>query len=494
MQSLVRKLLLGGLAGKALGACREVVAAWCFGTGLVATAFRLSLSAFLLPLHGIVSDVTSGGFTPRYARLRLEDPKSAQQLFGALHSIFLSVSAAVAIVLLIATPPYVRLLAPGIDQATLEQSVVFVRIMCAALPAYVLVSLYCAVELVHGKGSLTSMRASWQSIGLLLGTLLAWAVGKPALIALGFVTAYVGLAFFGALSCRSLGLDLWLDPRRALAAIPLLVPVVRVMKILVWAPIVIQVAQVVERRVASNINPQAIAGIDYARFISETLLLLLAVPFAVAGQAAMPTMSQSEFEEQAKRSLLALAQLGLLCASFIFVHSQWIVSVLFQRGAFDEVSTAITSGMLSALSTGLPFALVAYAAQKFLNARGLNKAVVLTTLLGAAAGIALNLTCAKLLGPSVIGYATAVTAGVMCAGAVYCLGIGGPLGSGLKVWLITAASHCALLLVARRYFDLPIFAEVAAGASVWASLFVFSPAARKSLLDIYLIVGRKVAH
>ncbi|PTT74992.1 virulence factor MviN, partial [Pelomonas sp. HMWF004] len=74
MQGLVKRLLLGGIAGKVLGVLRELVAAWCFGTGLVANAYRLAQAAFLLPLHGFVPDAINGAFTPRYARLRVDDP------------------------------------------------------------------------------------------------------------------------------------------------------------------------------------------------------------------------------------------------------------------------------------------------------------------------------------------------------------------------------------------------------------------------------------
>ena len=77
MFKVVRVLLLGGMVGKLLGVLRELIFAWLFGTGAVASAFRLAQSAFLIPLHGFVSESINGAFTPKYSAQRETEPHRA---------------------------------------------------------------------------------------------------------------------------------------------------------------------------------------------------------------------------------------------------------------------------------------------------------------------------------------------------------------------------------------------------------------------------------
>lgn len=467
MRALVSQLLFGGVVGKVLGIARELVAAWCFGTGLVASAYRLSQAAFLLPLHGFVSDVLSGAFTPQYARLRTQDPDAAQRVYAAMQRTLLAVSVIVAAGLVAWGDHLVAIMAPGFSAESRQLSASFVAVLAPALPAYVLTGLFAATELIHGQGRVAAARASIQSIGLLLGTIAAWALNSPLLIAVGFVAAYFALLVWSAGINRKLGLSLtapvgdWSAWRAALW------PVARVFLVLMWVPISLQVSQVVERRVASEISANAVAAMDYARFITDTLLVLIAMPFGMAGQAAMPTMEEKEFRRQAERAFQLLIAVGLPLSVFIWAHAVPMVTLLFKRGAFDQASVVITSDILASYALGIVFLLVAYAGQKFLNARGRNAVVLRTTVLGVIAAVLCNLTLSSWLGPSVLGVAAALSGVVMMATVMWALGLTATLWRATWTWWATAAFH-ALVVVGLRLTVRPQWwMELIAGLLVW---------------------------
>jgi len=491
MQGLVKRLLFGGIAGKVLGVLRELVAAWCFGTGLVANAYRLAQAAFLLPLHGFVSDVISGAFTPHYARLRADDPEAAQRLFAAMQRALLVVSVLVGIGLMLWGNQLVAVMAPGFSAEARALSAQFVTVLAPALPAYVLVGLYGGTELVHGAGRILAARASVQSAGLLLGTLAAWSLNKPILIAIGFAAAYFGLLIWALLINRSLGLlffqkiGTWQHWKEALG------PVLRVFAVLMWVPLALQVSQIVERRIASGLNANAVAALDYARFITETLLILIAMPFGMAGQAAMPTMDETTFKRYAIGSLRTLIVVGTPLSVFLWSQSQLIVEVAFKRGAFTDQSVAVTSTILSAQALGIVFLLLAYVAQKFLNARGRNIAVLWTAAIGATASVLVNQFFQSQFGVAVLGISVVVSGACIALLACQMLGVLGSLLRSTWALLLVGLAHALMVVVCRAVAGRNAALELSAGLLFWAALFTFHNESRKVISSGLTAIRRK---
>jgi putative peptidoglycan lipid II flippase len=76
----------------------------------------------------------------------------------------------------------------------------------------------------------------------------------------------------------------------------------------------------------------------------------------------LPTLSKSAQERDLRqfRSTLFFALRNLMlvlipAAAFMAVFSKWIIHVIFQRGAFDAYSTAVTSQVMFYAALGLPF-------------------------------------------------------------------------------------------------------------------------------------------
>jgi putative peptidoglycan lipid II flippase len=485
MFRVVRTLLFGGFVGKLLGVTRELIFAWLFGTGAVASAYRLAQSAFLIPLHGIFSETIAGGFTPRYATDRIAAPGRAAALFSGLYSLLLIASVAVAVALFAGAPLWVRILAPGFDPERAETAVLMLRILSLALPAYAVFGLFASVDLAAGRGALSAMRASLQSIGLILGTLSAYVFSMPSLVAVGFVLAYVSLAIVGSRTVRADGLSLGFASLRSsrpevLASLGRLGKVVGV---LVWIPIAFQINSVVEKRVASIVSVDAMAAVDYARFVSETLVILAAVPFGLAGLSTLGTMDRGAAELAQIRSFRALLYVGVPLSAFLFLNAHAFVELVFARGAFGQNSIDATGSIMAGMAVGVWGQLVGYAGVKFLSARGRNLAALSASLAGVFASVVVLVSLQSTLGVSVLGFAAGVQGVVFGVVAAVMLSAVRPLA--VEAASLTALT--ALYTVLSEFADQTIkpgFALVfLIWGAFWAASLLLLPWHRRGAVD-----------
>jgi putative peptidoglycan lipid II flippase len=459
-----RTLLFGGVAGKVLGVARELVTAGLFGTGPVAVAYRLAQAAFLIPLNGLLSDAFSAGFTPAYARSGMERSAAGRALFAGTHVAVLGAALVIAGLLALLANRWVALLAPGFDPATARTTARMVTALALAVPFYAAASLYAAAGVAGGDARLAAARASWQNVGVLVGTLVAWWSGDPVCIAAGFAGAYVLLALRGVRAIRTLGLPLW--PRRGewAAAMGMLATVWRSVRVLLLVPVLVQIHLVVERRVASLVSTDAVAALDYARFLTDTAVLLVAMPFGLAGLGAMVSLGEARFRDVAAHSLRVLLYVGAPLSMAVALHAETIVRVIYARGAFDADSVATTTAILRWSAPGLWGALVGYAGAKFMSARGANLRAIGVYAAAFGANVVLNLLLYRRFGTVALGIAGAANGVVFGFLIVGCLGLFGRL----KRDFLTLGALCGV------YLGIATLVPALFGAGDWLPPLVFA--------------------
>ena len=485
MFKVVRTLLLGGLLGKVLGVLRELIFAWLFGTGAVASAYRLAQSAFLIPLHGFVSEAINGGFTPQYAKHRNVDPARSAALFSGLYTVMLLVSAAVAIALFVWAEQWVSLLAPGFDRERSQVATAMLQLLSLALPAYVVSGLFASVDLAIGRGSLSAARASLQSLGLILGTLAAHWLGMPTLIAAGFVIAYVAFAVIGGRVVRQEGLSLRLVSLMSPEIRSALMSLFRVIRVLIWIPVAFQFNAVVERRVASLISSDAMAAIDYSRFVTETLVILVAMPVGLAGLSTMASMSASDFRRAKLKAFRALLYVGLPLSALLSVNAQTVVSLVFERGAFGASSAAVTAQILSGMAVGIWGQLIGYAGAKFLSARGRNSGALVASLVGVACSVATLLLAQPYFGVAVLGVAAAVHGIVFGGFVLWRLEVVAELGAELSSLACLALVYVAVSWLSPWPWGGSLWLTVLFSSVFWCAAMFGLPWHRRPLIRAY---------
>lgn len=476
----VRVLILGGLAGKVLGVARELVFAWLFGTGGIAAAWRLAQSAFLIPLQGLVSEAINSAFIPLYAADRKRDPARAGAAFRAMHLVLLVISVAVGVILIAFARQAVVFLAPGFDEQRIVIATSMLRVLACAMPLYVLSALYGAVQLATGGGQMLAARASLQSVGLLAGAVATAVLGSSYWLSIGFLLAYLYLTLGGARFVKGEGLSIALreawnpEARRAFSQLW------RVFIVLIWIPVAIQVNSVIERQVASVVDSHAMAALDYAKFINETLVILIAMPFGLAGLGGLAHLDAEEARALQLRAIRILLYVGVPLAAVIHVHASGIVHLLFQRGAFGPESSRITSEILEAQAIGIWAQLVGYAGTKFLAARGRARMALVSTILGVAASVAV-LQAAAAVGPRVLGLASAAQGVVYGLSVLWLLRLARPLLAEMATLALAVGVYVLLrAALSTRGMDNDLVLVAFSGA-YWLMALAALPTSRKGL-------------
>lgn len=469
--------MFGGLFGKALGAARELLSAAVFGTGAVASAYRVSQAAFLIPLNGFVSDTLNAALIPRIAQLKGTQPKEAQAAYFAVHHSVLIAALAVTAILLLGAAQWVSVLAPDFQPATAHMAADMVRVMACALVPYVLFGVYASVELAHGSGVLVAARASVQSLGLIAGTVAAWYLGQALWIAIGFAAAQWWLGVQGFIAVRRRGYATW---RPCHVDWPLvrqeLSRVGRKLRVLVWIPLLMQVHFVVERRTASFFSDGTVAALDYAKYVSETLVYLAAMPFGVAGLSAMAGLKGERFRQAAAHSNELLLLIGVPASIALGMHAELLVALIYQRGAFNAESAALTTEILRPILLTLWAQMLLYAGYKFLSSQGRNGTVLLVTAAGVTLNIAVNLWAAPHFGPAVLGASVAIHTAAMAPVLLWTSGSVPSLKT-LAYWAVASAMYVGLWSLDEGLrpwrTDIGVAAPVA--ATYWGLTLAFCP-------------------
>ncbi|CAG2135776.1 lipid II flippase MurJ [Cupriavidus numazuensis] len=397
------KLFSGSLLGKLAGAGREMLLAAFFGTSAATAALRVAQVATLVPVNFFTADSLSAGFLPLYSRYTERGDGYAQSLFWLVSVTMSVVSVIVALFLFVGAPLWISLIAPGFDRETRTYAVLFVRVMSAGVPFYVAGGLFSYLEMANGEYKLASLRATVQSVGMIAGVLLAFILKEIVWLAWGFTLAYVFYAFWGGMRVCSRG---WMSlpvSMTRLRAKDIGHEFWQVMKPLLLLPLLLQGNIVVERAVASLLGTATVAALDYARFITDTGVLLLAVPIGLAGLATIGRMS----DEQLKVTLNGLMPLLLLAtvplSIALAVHSHLLVSLIYERGVFDSESTKLTGLVLVGSAVGFWAQVISYVLIKVMNARFRNREVFLFMAAGLLANSAINIGLYRMIGPIVLG-------------------------------------------------------------------------------------------
>lgn len=469
MRDGVRRLVLGGLAGKLLGMLREVLLAAAYGTGVPATATRVAQTGTLVPVDFFTADVLSAGFLPLHKELLRTDPDRADRLFRALRRGLWVLSAVLVAGLEVGAGSVVRLVAPGLEPTTAAASAEFLRVMALGIPSYLQFSLLSYLEMSHGRFRLAGVRATVQNLGMVVSLGAAWVLGEPVVLATGFALAYLGLHAWGVAQVADL-----VPHGPVTGTREVLAQVWRRVRPLLLLPVVLQGSVVTERVVASLLGDQVVAAVDYARFVASTGVNLLAVPLGLAGLAALAGLDHATARERLAGTVPGLLLVVVPASVVLTVGSAPVVQVLYARGAFDAAAVATSAAVLTGFGVGFWAQSSAYVLVKALNAAGRNRTAAGALLAGLVVTLAVNLSLHGVLGPVTLGLAASAGAVVTTVVAARPLGVAGVLGR----WLLACLPVAALAGVLGWWVGHDLsgwFALVAvtgAVGAVWAATWV----------------------
>lgn len=461
------ELLAGGLVGKLTGIGRELALAATFGTSDVTAAFRIAQAASLVPSNLVTSDALSSGFVPLYLKAREEGQDPAIDLYVAVQRVMAALSLFLAVGVCLFAPQIVELMAGGLDPRTVDTAARLLRVMAIGVPFYMVGSGCSYLALAHHMNALVSLRSSVQNVAMVLGVLGAAVTGDWILLAWGFTLGAVVFALVAAyrLDRRAVApWGIWVRPARG--SLRLLRPFGRVVRGLLVIPVAIAVFEILERVVAARISAQTVAATEFANFIIDTCITLLAVPVGLAALAAVG--GARDREASATRRAATLIPIALAVAVplsvTLAVNAELVVSLLYERGTFDAASARATATVLAGFAVGLWCQIIAYVFARMQSAALAVRAVVCATGAGVVAGVVV-LCCAVSSGSAVyIGLAGSAYGAVSMAVSAYRLRVVRALLRGVCAGVPGVLVMCALALLCRPGLGTVVDGLVSVGA------------------------------
>jgi len=441
---------VGNGVSKLLGVLREVLFAYSLGTTAIADAFRLALSLVLIPTHFVTGELSLASVVPVLRRALISNPGVVGKLGRRFVLGMVAYGLVVAAVLMLGANLIVSVLAPGFDERSHALAGRFLKILGIACPLYTLASAFVVLSLARGRFRLTAVKPAIQNVGLLIGLLCFMRFGQTDLLAWGFVFGYLGLS---ALGLAEFAPGSWPAVRADVVSVTTegqWREIWSQMRALVVLIVLTQCGLIAERMITTLASSGSVAAIDYARFVTETPTLLIAMPMAVAALAKFAGGEWSDHAEQGAQLCRTVLYGTLPFALGALTAAPLVVSIVFQRGAFGRASSGLVASALVGSSLGVVTGSLAYVVQRVFSSRRRNRELLFGLVASTCTSLALALLFVRSHGVLAIGLASSVGQGIYAAWGLQRLGI---LPS-LQRSLAPAAWCVALAIVSWLALDL----------------------------------------
>jgi putative peptidoglycan lipid II flippase len=471
---LVGSLVSGAVLGKLLGLAREIEMARLVGANIVADSFRGAMTAVLLPVAPLQSDILPSVLIPLHKGW--QEQGDAARRSAAVAVLLTILAALVAAGVHAVAAPWVGMLVGGFDAEAQALTVRFVKVMSLAIPASVLSTCLGSIEIAAGTARIAAIRASCMNLCLMAGIAVMAVSGRPLAIAWSFTIAFNLVAVYGtvtlwregAVSAGGLNLRLLIGTAAMFG---------RRFRPLLTVPLADQANIVLERLLASGSAVGALASLDYARTLTESTFILISQPLGYVVLTRAPGDPQAVGAEVGRISGRMLA-LGVPISVFAVIFAPDIVRTVFARGAFDAHAVELTAGALRGISLGLWASMLGWVLVRMINAAGRHSTSAAIIVAAYVVNAAVNIVAVPLLGTLGLGLGEAARGVTLLGASAVNLGCGRLMlrcawraAVGAAVLACAGAAVCAVVdgSFARLAVGAPVFGL---GAAVWMAMLM----------------------
>lgn len=413
------------LLSRLFGFVRDLVLAATLGAGPVADAFML---AFRLPNHFraiLAEGAFNGAFVPTYAALATtEGAAQARKFRSGILAWLLLANGLLLAAALFATGAMLLVLAPGLAVDDPQRSLVMdlTRITFPYLICMSVVVLWSGVLNAAGRFAAAAAASVLLNVTMIAALLMAHLFPSAAhAAAWGVLAGGVAQVLLVGWDAQRAGLGLDLTRPRLDPATGLFF---RRLGPAILTSGAVQVAVFADTILATFLPTGALSHLYYADRLYQLPLGVIGIAL---GTLLLPNIGRRVAEGDAAGLQRMVAQALALCLAtglplmVIFAGiGDWVIAVLFQRGAFDGAAVQGAYGVLAAYSVGLVPGLAIRTLVAGFQGRG-DMTTPLRLLIGATAvNLALKVALAGPMGMGAAGLALATSVGVwIYAGLLY---------------------------------------------------------------------------
>lgn len=401
------------LLAKLVGAGKELVVADAFGTGSMLDAF---LFAFLLPSFAI--NVLAGSFNaavmPTYIRTRDNEGKAAADtLFSSLVVVGIVLLVVAAGVLAIVGPSVLTLLGSGFNEQTLAFS-------------HTLFYYLLPVVVISGIGHLfsTVINAGERFVAVALIPSITPICTVIILLVLGNEWGIYSLAIGLVLGATIELLILIMSAARAnVSIVPRwngmtteLQAVISQYTPMLAGAFLMSSTGLVDQSMAAMLDSGSVATLNYANKVTA---MILGVGAMALGSAVLPHFSRlvasedwAELRHTFKTYSILIIFITLPITVLLFIFSEPIIKLLFERGAFTAQDTILVAQTQAYYVLQLPFYLLGILGVRLISAIAKNEVLLKISAVNLVVNILGNYLFMQYFGVSGIALSTAMVYGL----------------------------------------------------------------------------------
>lgn len=364
--SLARNVAtVGGITflSRLLGFVRDMLIAAVFGAGVRADAFFVAFQIANLVRRLLAEGALNAAVVPLYLRARDEGGEAAAGAFaGRVIGTFTLGLAALALLLAIAMPLVVAVLAPGFgfDSPRMIIAVELARLM---LPYMVLagpLAVFMAV-LNADHRYVAAALAPVVFNTVLLGALALVFLLQAGDSALSGQVVAIGIAVAGIVQLVLVGTGICIGREKVTPlGLSFGEPMRRFFRLAIPGLVASGIPQItiIAAVIVASASPNAVSWLYYANRLIELPLGIVGIAIGTvlvpAFTHAVRSGDAAEMAKAESRGLEIALFLALPAAVALAILAKPIVAVLFERGAFTAADTAATAPALAAFALGLP--------------------------------------------------------------------------------------------------------------------------------------------
>lgn len=474
MAGSIATIVFGNVGSKIIGLVREVLFAAWFGTGEIASAFRIAQTGYLLPTQALVGDSLSAGLLPLYKKLKQssDDEPRLLVLIAAIYGLLFS--AIVTSLLFLYSESVAHFIAPGGTSSALSLASDLLRVMSLATPFFVLSGMLSYVEAAYGKYGAIAWRPVLLNIGSICGAAIAVWTETSTWLATGILLSHI--LFFAWTLNEFRKLDKLIPEKGAVWQLlgELSKRFLWNMLPLIGLPLIAQVNVLVERVVSSWMGTDVIPSVDYARFLADTTVQLIAMPLGILTMAKHGGSYNGQSQQHILDATLLIMFLSFPIAAFIGLNAESIVHLMFARGAFDQHSVNLTTSILRWMGGCLGATVTAYYLIKALNSQLRNVEALAFTILACLGNMVVNLFAWSTFGVQTVGMAVATYSTILLLLSIHALGLFSKVLP-LFFWLLLGCAIQVMISLNINYlfvYPFDLLANLALAVVIWLSLLI----------------------
>lgn len=407
-------LMVVTMLSKVVGFARELVLGYFYGTSAYSDIY---ITAMNIPLvvFAAIGTALATTFIPLYHEALEEGGKNGALRFSNnIISIVSILSILLAILGYIFAEPLVKLFAMNFTGEKLELTIYFVRVMIIGILFIGLSNIMTSYLQIQGDFTIPGMIAFPNNIIIIISIIMSAIMKNIDILAIGGLLGMVSQFLFQVPFAIKKGYKFK----------PVINLKDKYLKKMLWLvlPVFIgvavsQVNTMVDRSLASGLGDGVITALNNANRLNGFVLGLF---IATLGAVIYPTLSklsnennQEKFAESVATSVNCVNLVALPTTVGAIVLATPVVRILFQRGAFDETSTALTATALVFYSVGMVGVGLRDILGKVFYSLKDTKTPMINGIIAVILNIVLNIALVKVMGHGGLALATSLSA-IIC--------------------------------------------------------------------------------